>query len=237
MQRQLSRERHSSMSYCNWCPLWENFCCKIVAMRLIKKKKKAYTYTKGAIGCYFCPFLFPSKNTYLNRICTLFYFSNANAERHTNLQRDSWSIWNQVKRDKSGVWEVESDGKASTGLLLRAKLLFWWVSFSPKLLSLKKGRMMETAVVNCQLTPFFNEFLRSLWLSYPGDSGRVSINSSWGCQNKNKGSIFWLMKIIIMYRWKQREKAKCFHVTLNKEELRPYLNYALALQCEMVMQN
>lgn len=123
--------------------------------------------------------------------CTLFYFPNASAKRQTNLQGDSWiGGGNQVRRDKSGVWKEESNGKASTGLLLRAKLLFWWVSSSPKLLSLKRGRMMETALVNCQLTPFFNEFPRSLWLSYPGDSGRVSVNSSWGCQHRKMGVHF-----------------------------------------------
>ena len=34
---------------------------------------------------------------------------------------------------------------------------------------------------------------------------------------------------------KRKPRASAF--TLNKEELRPYLNYALAPQCEMVMQN
>lgn len=58
MQRQLSRERHSSMSYCNWCPLWENFCRKIVAMRLIKKKKKPTHIQKGQLVVIFAPFYF-----------------------------------------------------------------------------------------------------------------------------------------------------------------------------------
>lgn len=176
-------------------------------------------------------------NTYLNRKYKLFYPSNASAKRQTNLQGDSWSSWNQMKRDRSGVWEEERDGKARAGLHLRAKPLFWWVSFSPKALGLKKGRMMETALVNCQLTPFFNEFPRSLWLSYPGDSGRVSVNSSWACQSRKMGVRFLINENNNYVQTKEREKAKSFHVTLNKEELRPYLNYALAPQCEMVMQN
>lgn len=121
----------------------------------------------------------------VHRVTSLMLLSKA-----TDILKESRFSWNQIRRDKSGVWEEASDGKASAGLLLRAKLLFWWVSYSPKPLSLKKGRMMETALANCQLTPFFNEFSRSLWLSYPGDSGRVSVNSSWGCQNRKMGVHF-----------------------------------------------
>lgn len=97
--------------------------------------------------------------------------------------------------------------------------------------------MIENALVNCQLTPFFNEFPRSLWLSYPGDSGRVSVNSSGGCQNRKIGVHFLINENNNYVQIKGKREAKSFHVTLNKEELRPYLNYALAPQCEMVMQN
>lgn len=39
-------------------------------------------------------------------------------------QREPIQLKPNKKRDKSGVWEEGSDGKANAGLLLRAKLLF-----------------------------------------------------------------------------------------------------------------
>lgn len=182
----LRGERHSSMSYCNWCPLWEFSCWKIVAMRVIKISAHIQ---KGVIGGYFCPFIFPTKNKHHNRKCTLGYFFKAPVKSRTNRQKETIQLKPNKRRQIRGLGRGER-WQNSAGLLLRAKLLFWWVSFSPKSLSLKKGRMMETTLVNCQLTPFFNEFSRSLWLSYPGDSGRVSVNSSWGCQNRKMGVHF-----------------------------------------------
>lgn len=155
---------------------------------------------------------------------------------HTSSKGGNWSSWNQVRKSKSWIWEEKSGGQSWYSLTSQGKTTFLMVSFFSKTPLLKKGKDDETALFNCQLTPLFNEFPRDLWLSYlvtqvgfpstPAEAVRIG---KWG-------SIFWLMKIIIMYRWKQREKAKSFHVTLNKEELGLILTMHWHCNAEMVMQ-
>lgn len=117
----LCGERHSSLSYCNWCPPWEYFCCRIVVMRLKKKKSP---HTKKGNRLLFHPFLFPSENKYLCRKCTLYYISKANAKKHTHLQGDNWSSWNQVRKSKSWIWEEKSGGQSWFGFTSQGKTTF-----------------------------------------------------------------------------------------------------------------
>lgn len=98
------------------------------------------------------------------------------------------------------------------------------------------GGMLCVASSNCEVTPSSNEFPKSLQqVSLVAQVG-IHWSPAGAVIIRGWGSNFWLMKIIIMSRW-WGGRGRCFHVSLNKEELRPYLNYALTLQCEMVMQN
>lgn len=121
----LCRERHSSMSYCNWCTLGEFCCYKIVAMRLIKRSANIQ---QNAFGCYFCPFLCSSKNSMLTKKCTLCFFVNAHA-KSTHTKRDCHQAAKRERADSN-----QSSGKrkwwpSQAGIPYR-KLLFWRVSFA-----------------------------------------------------------------------------------------------------------
>lgn len=180
----LCRERHSSMSYCNWCTLGEFCCYKIVAMRLIKRSANIQ---QNAFGCYFCPFLCSSKNSMLTKKCTLCFFVNAHAKKHTYKEGLPPGSKKRESRFKSVVWEEKV--MAQPGRYPLQKAAFLKSKLCSEQLALKGWRRIDASLVNCQLTPFFNELPRSLWLSYPGDSGRVSFNSSWDCQNRKKGGL------------------------------------------------
>lgn len=133
----LCGERHSSLSYCNWCPPWEFFCCRIVVMRL-KKKKSPHTKRGNRL------------------LFTLFYFhqrinifaENVHCITSLKLVLKSTHIFKETTDPVETKWEKANHefgtrrvvDKAGSGLLLRAKLLFWWVSFFSKTPLLKKGK-------------------------------------------------------------------------------------------------
>lgn len=181
----LCRERHSSMSYCNWCTLGEFCRYQIVVTRLIKRSAHIQ---RNTFGCYFCPFLCSSRNsTSTKKKYTLCFFVNAHA-KSTHTKRDCHGYnWKQESRFQAVVWEEKA--MVQPGRSPQQKAAFLKSKLFSGLLALKGWRRIDDSLVNCRLTPFFNELPRSLWLSYPGDSGRVSFNSSWDCQNRKKGCL------------------------------------------------
>lgn len=88
-----------------------------------ESNKKICTYTKGVIGGYFCPFIFPSKNKHHNRKCTLGYFFKVPVKSRTNRQRETIQLKPNKRRQIRGLGRGER-WQNSAGLLLRAKLLF-----------------------------------------------------------------------------------------------------------------
>lgn len=97
------------------------FCCRIVVMRLKKKKSP---HTKRGNRLLFHPFLFPSENKYIRRSCTLCCISRASAKKHTHLQGGNWSSWNQVRKSKSRIWEEKSGGQSWYRLTSQGKTTF-----------------------------------------------------------------------------------------------------------------
>lgn len=115
----------------------------------------------------------------------VYFFVNAPA-KSTHTKRDCHGYnWKQVSGFHSVVWEEKA--MVQSGRSPQQKAAFLKSKLCSGLLALKDWRRRDASVVNCRLTPFFNELPTSLWLSYPGDSGRVSFNSSWDCQNRKKG--------------------------------------------------
>ena len=113
------------------------FCCRIVVMRL---KKKNLHIRRGAIGCCFTLFFFHQRiNIFAEAV---------HCVASLELVLKSTHIFKEATDPVETKWEKANHefgkkrvvGKAGTGLLLRAKLLFWWVSFFSKTPLLKKGK-------------------------------------------------------------------------------------------------